>query len=676
MPLPSAPRAALVLALALAACTSRSPAPLPAAPAGLALAAPVPGALLAAWQPAARASGYAVYVGLAGGAATRRIPVSGTSWSSTALAAGERYDVAVAALDGSREGPRSAIATLATRAHATLTVQSAAPGRITLSWAPASDGTYLLYRSVSTPIDPATATVIPVAGTDHVDGGVTAGMTYHYAVAGVASGLTGLPGPELAVTSPYPLPATAEPLASGGVTAFGQTIAAGDGLEIFPGQANLWDLDRDFSLLSGGLAGPFSGALLLYAGVLSPGSPTLESLKTDVLGQPRLSPFPFDQTYAGASFLTPLFGTADGVRTAEISDGAALGLAPLAGSRSLFLNGTAASRATQPIDVSAVTGPLTLSWSHVFDPVASALAGAPRPTFTVSFYGTDGGMLAGSPVYVATAREDRRPGAGGTPGASVQVGPWPGHAQVIVSFELAGSSPSYAELDGVTLSGGATAVANGDFEVGSLAVGDAGWSAPSPSESQNLESAPRTLCVADAGTCAAQLVVRRTFFAPPSSHWARITDVFENPGTLAVSAEVVYLTALASGGSEALHEVAGGGALIGYDLSANATRDFGIVYGSGTALARSATAAAVAGGAPDGDGLLFLLHALTVPPGGRVALVHFVLLAGSSTGLAGGSASPDLEADAAAILFGFASPLDLTYRNWMRPGDAEIVSNF
>jgi hypothetical protein len=28
------------------------------------------------------------------------------------------------------------------------------------------------------------------------------------------------------------------------------------------------------------------------------------------------------------------------------------------------------------------------------------------------------------------------------------------------------------------------------------------------------------------------------------------------------------------------------------------------------------------------------------------------------------------------ILSGFTSPLDLTYRDWMRPGDAEIVSNF
>ncbi|WP_242392265.1 hypothetical protein [Anaeromyxobacter oryzisoli] len=487
-------------------------------------------------------------------------------------------------------------------------------------------------------------------------------------------------GSSAPVTPPPPPPVPAVPgvpaLIQGvmiqGVTAFGQTLPSGDGYESFPGQANTWDLDRDYSLRSGGLAGPFSGALVLYAGVPTVTPPTFESLEMDVLATQALPAFPYDQTYAEATFLTPLFGAADGVRTAELSDGATAGVAPLEGSRSLLLNGTSSSRVTQTLDVSAVTAPLTLSWSHVFFAIPGALVGAPAPTFTVSFHGTDGQLL--ETVYTATANEDRGPGTGGSPGASFTVGPWPGHDQVVVSFELAGPSPSLVQIDGVSLAGGPATILNGDFEAGTLAGGDASWTAASPSESQNVEGAPRTLCVGSAGDCGAQLAVRRTFFAPPKAHWARITDVFENAGAAAVSADVVYLSFLAAGASTALYQPRDG-ALVGYDLSGGGTRDFGIVFGSGSAFFRTASAAAVSAGAPDGNGTMFVVHPLTVPPGGRVALVHFVLLAGSSTGLAGGASSPGVEADAAAILSGFRSTLDPTYRNGMRAGDADLVTN-
>ncbi len=427
-------------------------------------------------------------------------------------------------------------------------------------------------------------------------------------------------------------PRQASPLAAGApapVTAFAQTVADAAGLgEVFPGQANTWVLDRDLALAQGyGLQ--FSSALALYLG--TPTTPSSHgSLLTDLMGG-AFHPFPYDQDASEVVFLTPAFGAADGVKTAVASDGSTIGVPALSGTRSGYLNGTSSSRLARTVAIAPGTS-YTLSWKDEALLVGGKLVGADAapqaPLYRVVLRNPATGAAIGDPLFatsVTTAAATR----------SVSSLPAGLPADVELSFELRGPAGSIAVVDDVVLSDGGGPVAsfaNGDFEGTLLSP----WRTNAAAESQNVRSGARDVGP-DAGP---KLRVTRTFYAPPAEPWARLVDVFENTGGSPVTTNAVYLTIL--GGPTPVAAVRSGGkAVVGWDAD-GLVRDVGLVAGSGTP--------AVA----DGSGFVFLVHPITVPAGGKVALVHFIVQLGAADGGATAADVPaGTDAAAAAIATGF-----------------------
>lgn len=459
----------------------------------------------------------------------------------------------------------------------------------------------------------------------------------------------GPPGPTGPRTA-SPVPAGAPP----GVTSFGQTVPALDALgEAFPDQANTWVLDRDFSL-AGGYGLQYTTALALYLG--APTSPASHASLTSDLVAGVLEPFPFDQGEAEVTFLTPLYGAADGLRTAAVSDGATLGVPALSGTRSGYLNGTSGSRLSRTVTLSGVST-YTLSWID---------AGVLRPDELVGAH-----LAPYAPVYRVVVRD---PSSGavldelasevsdfGVPVPVARTAALPaglaGPAQI--SFELRAAAGGYAVVDDVVLDDGTGPLASfddGDFEA---APGFGPWAAGGAAQSQNVRSGGRSVVPGGGGGPA--LSVTRTFHAPPGATWARLVDVFANRSGAAVSTSAVYFTSLA-GASPRVALAAGGAAVVGWDAEGSA-RDVAVVSGGGTAHLDPAS----------GD--VFAVHALTVPAGGRVALVHFVVQLGRTEGGAtAADVPPAVAAEAQSVATGFVArgepALDL------EPGVLDVVANF
>jgi hypothetical protein len=436
----------------------------------------------------------------------------------------------------------------------------------------------------------------------------------------------------------------ASPLAdAAGVTAFAQTVARGaadaiDFFEVFPGQSNTWVLDRDLSLTQG-LGSQYVQALVLYMGEPSRpayGDVAYDDVAYDVIYV--LDAFPGDQRPDELTFLSPLFTGEDGVRTAAVSDGASMGVAALSG-RSAFLNGTSGSRLARTVSLAGVD---EIGWTDAAVFLPAPLDGAPGtphgPSYRVALRdpATDELLATISSVTSDVPGARRAPVPAGLP------------SQVELSFELRGAAGSYAVVDDVALWDGAIATTIGDFEAGRGA-----WTPNAGAESQNVRSAPR-----DVGP----LRVTRTFYAPPAAPWARLVDVFENTGAAPVTTSAVYVTTL--GGSAPLAAVrADGRAVVGWD-AARDVRDVGIVGGSGQALV---------GGSGSAD--QYLVHRITVPAGGRVALVHFVVqLAAAEGGVTEGDVPEGTDAACAAIAAGF--PSDPEYAVDLEPGVLDAVANF
>src|SRR6266542_4003870 len=426
-------------------------------------------------------------------------------------------------------------------------------------------------------------------------------------------------------------PRQATPLPAGAptpVTAFAQTVADTAGIgEVFPCQANSWVLDRDLALAKGyGLQ--YSSALALFTG--TPTAPSSHgTLLTDLMAG-AFHPFPYDQDASEVVFLTPSFGAADGVKTAVSSDGSTIGVPALSGTRSGYLNGTSSSRLARTVPIAAGTS-YTLSWKHEVLLVGGLLLGSDAapyaPLFRVVLRNPATGAAIGDPLFATTAT---------TSPATRSVSLPPGlPADVELSFELRSPAGSVAVVDDVILSDGGGPVAsfaNGDFEGATLSP----WHANVAAESQNVRSGARDVGP-DAGP---KLRVTRTFYAPPAEPWARLVDVFENPGNAPVTTHAVYVTIL--GGPTPVAAIrTSGKSVVGWDAD-GLVRDVGLVAGSGT----PATDA--------GSGYVFLVHPITVPAGGTIALVHFIVQLGAADGGATAADVPaGTDAAAAAIATGF-----------------------
>lgn len=392
-------------------------------------------------------------------------------------------------------------------------------------------------------------------------------------------------------------------------------LATGEQIGVFPGHANYWDLDADFSLRDGG-DNQFRSALWLAIGTLATSPPTADSLYGGGEAY-TLDMFPLDQNYDELQFLGPLAKKADGVLTAvaAAADANAGYDPPLAGTCSAYLIGTSDSRLSQPITLPAVSGgaTLTLGWSSAAVTYGGYLGATSagvsyQPHWRVAIYAQNGDLLAWALPTTQSDLGDH----------TVDLTPYAGQ-RVTVSFELR-SNGTYAVVDNVSVvdsrDPSANLLANGDFETCDLT----GWTANDTGEATGIGSGVRNVGGLD---------VKRFFYTVPGKKWARFTDVLSNSGATPVTQDVVHVTNLGSYTAGRTYETpsTGGKAITSWDTFWQ-TRDVGLAYGSDERFYGSVTAIDSFDGK---DGIFFVRH-VTIPADQKIVLVHFIVMDGTDTG--------------------------------------------
>jgi len=425
-------------------------------------------------------------------------------------------------------------------------------------------------------------------------------------LAGCGGDAGGLPPalPAPAPTTPL-LPEFATPTSLPAGTMFPQTIAATDGdRSVAPGQANIWDLNGDFSIEDGG-NDQFDGVLHLFVNV----------------GGARTA-FPSDQTHAELTALGPEMASADGIKTVSFTSETAFLTTT---GRYAYLHPGTEIRLQQTLNLTTAIGPaISLVWSGTYSPgFFSTPLSDPAQYVQVVLRDTAGGLLS------TLFRQDHL-GTSGTWG-SAPLTAFTGQT-VVLSFEQRvwannpnwGGLPAGSSIDNVSVKDGANTefVANGDFE----AEGN-GWTMTASKASQNVRSGTRTVH---------GLEVQRTFYTQPNQLWARLTDVFHNPTAAPIVAEVSYESNLGSDNRAIISPPPGVAlkALTAWDYKSNGgisgDRDIGFAFGTADLVGYTSDTALGAGNG--GDDLLFKFN-ITVPAGGSVTLINFVVMSGTDTGL-------------------------------------------
>lgn len=452
------------------------------------------------------------------------------------------------------------------------------------------------------------------------------------------------------------------------IAAFTQSVASkdtGTNNEIFPGQANIWTIDQDFSLVDG------FDIQFNYALGLTVGSTVFSG---DSTGPNK------GQEYSELTYFTPVMGTADGVKVAAVSDGASMKASiaemlapatlqlPLAGKYSAFLNATSDSRLQQTVDLTSATGTVQVSWRYAVSLEAGALPGY-TPSFNVIARKMDGTVC--QTLFVT-------PITGSSPGQSKNLISSCTGTTIVLSFEEKSMtnpfSQTYAIIDSVSVrdnsGSGTERLTNGDFEFGDLT----GWTTNTPAEVQNITSGVRTLEGLD---------VRRSFYTVPNKLWARWVDVFENHTASDISRTITYETSLGSDGAGIIYSTPGTNnkALTSWDSVGG--RDVGLVFGN----AKAVNYLSDNGTGTVGSGMITVSYDITVPAGGRVALVNFVIMDGTDTGLSAVTTDPttlittvdttakatDIDTEAAKIVTDFWT--DDQYRTGMTQDQIDAVRN-
>jgi hypothetical protein len=459
------------------------------------------------------------------------------------------------------------------------------------------------------------------------------------------------------ISSPSPTP----------VTSFGQSIVSHDtgtdngSYDIFPGQPNVWDIGRDFSLEDGN-DDQFDGALKVMFGSAA---------------------FPENQDYSELSFYTPIMGSADGIKVAVVSDGLSMGISSaLTGSYSAFLNATSFSRLQQAVDLSGATGQVLLRWNH-----NASMYGGNMPGFTPNYRVVVRDFLTGDELeeLSATTVNELYSAA---PFLTAYAG-----QKIILSFEMSNMPEDWqvrgAIIDDVSVKdnngAGTERVVNGDFETGDLT----GWSVNSPVEVQNMTSGPRNYgCnYAIDPTCSTQLpldglTVTRSFYTVPNKLWGRWVDVFENPDLVSsVTTTVTYRTNLGSDYCGVIYDTPGtsGKAITSWDSTWD-DRDIGLVFGSASSKTYTSTTVLDplwTNDNCDGDDNIAVEYGITVPAGGKAAIVNFIILGSHDTGLTAPNISAravEVDDEAARIVNNFWT--DGQYRTGMTQEQIDAIKNF
>lgn len=451
------------------------------------------------------------------------------------------------------------------------------------------------------------------------------------------------PAPELAI--PTSLPAG---------TMFAQSIVATDGdRSIAPGQANIWDLNEDFSIEDGG-NDQFDGVLRIYV---------------EAAGMPRLK-FPPDQTYAELTALGPEMGPDDGVKAVSFTGDAAFPGNTLPPDRGLyaFFHPGAEVRLQQTLDLTHATGPFVLlSWlgspTLVF---ANRTHSDPEQYGQVVLRDTAGALL--TTLY----RVDRSGTTGSWGGALLT--PFAGRT-VVLSFEqrVSATNPNRTVnncmlIDNVSVrdNDGTEYVANGNF-----AAAGTGWTVVASKLSQNVRSGTRSINGLD---------VQRTFYTQPNQLWARLADVFHNPGTTPVEAVVSYESNLGSDNRGIIYPTPGAPqkALTAWDYKSNgrvtSDRDIGFAFGSADSVDYKSDTAL---GAQAGSDVMIFKFKITVPAGGSVTLMNFVVMTGNDTALTATditARATEVDTQLADIANNFRT--NVVYQRGLTQAQLDTVKNF
>ncbi len=433
----------------------------------------------------------------------------------------------------------------------------------------------------------------------------------------------------------------------GGLTAFAQSLRADDDLgEPVPGFANMWDLGRRFSIVSGG-DGHFDGALTMRVEATS---------------------FPSDQTYGELTFMTPEFGTSDGILAAVVYDGSISGHGTGTGTYSVAMAPTQNARLTQTLDLTSAVAPVTLNFmSNVF--MFDTEYSTELSFVDVSIKDTANGVL--EQVYYRDSDAND---------VGINAADLSAYAGRIVRLAIeARSTPhSMIEFDAFTVfdDDATEFVVNGGFETGTLS----GWSRNTPSFVRNVTSGERTVDSLD---------VTRSFYAVPSSRWSRMVDVFTNNTGATIDRTITYEVDLGSQGDGILYGSDAAGtlydtpdlaslAITTWDSVDGGKRDIGWAFGMATTI--DWTSDDTLGASGNGSDVVTVAFDISVAPGESVALVNFLVLDTDNTG--NSAADVDATADVVDgelqdILNGWPADASVNeFTSGMTQAQIDAVANF
>lgn len=352
------------------------------------------------------------------------------------------------------------------------------------------------------------------------------------------------------------------------------------------------------------------------------------------------------------TWYTPLVGSADGLKGVAVAD-ATYG-APLNGLKSAYITtATIDTRLQQTLNLTAATGTVTLTWvGNVNLGQPNILKSAPS-NFKVVLRDVNGELL--DTLYDS----HNAVGVWGSADISTRIG-----QTVQLSFEATGegtrSPPTQIDDVSVLDDGAVQFVSNGDFETDLT-----GWTTNVVSTSTNFTSGVRPVNGLD---------VNRSFYTVPNKSWGRWVDVYKNNTGSTITATIKYKSDLGSDGAGIIYYTpsTSSKSITTWD-GGSSDRDIGMVYGSATTVAFTT---AIFDGEEVSDQIEFT-YDVTVPAGGQVAIVNFIVMNGTDTGKTATDANAratEIDTVAAAIVADFKT--DVQYRNGMTQAQIDSVINF